>query len=330
MRAAERIARRKRGRSLPVFRFDKTLDVARGVRSFLGLESEHTTAEERAKRAERKERKKRRAQQRMPDQEVGNLSDERRDPPPEWLETAHLRQLPDFIVLGTQRGGTTSLYRYLTEHPDVGPAFRKEVHFFERHYEKGLDWYLAHFPMRGEFPVVGEASPNYLFHPDVPERVRQVVPHAKFIVLLRNPIDRAYSHYNMNVKKGFEQFSFEDAVDKERERLSSSEDAASPTWRHYSYLKRGLYVEQLQHWMSVFLREQFLIIKSEDFYEDPGQVLNQTLRYLGLRPWSLASFRAYHLSEYADIDTATRERLVDYFAPYNQQLYALLGHDLGW
>jgi hypothetical protein len=300
------------------------------VRAFLSLKSERIAAEERVKRAERKERKKRRAQRKILDQEVGDLSYKRRDPPPEWLETAYLRQLPDFIVLGTQRGGTTSLYRYLTEHPDIGPAFRKEVHFFERHYEKGLDWYLAHFPMRGEFPVVGEASPNYLFHPDVPERVRQVAPSTRFIVLLRNPIDRAYSHYNMNVKKDFEQLSFENAVDKERERLGSSDDAASLTWRHYSYLKRGLYVEQLQRWMSVFPREQFLIIKSEDFYEAPGQVLNQTLGYLGLRPWSLANFKAYHLSEYADIDTVTRERLVDYFALYNQRLYALLDRDLGW
>jgi hypothetical protein len=300
------------------------------VRALLGLESERLAAEERATRAERKERKKRRAQRKILDQEVGYLSDERRDPPPERLETAHLRQLPDFIVLGTQRGGTTSLYHYLTEHPDIGPAFRKEVHFFERHYEKGLDWYLAHFPMRGEVSVVGEASPNYLFHPDVPERVCKAVPHARFIVLLRNPVDRAYSHYQMKVRRGIETLPFEEALDKERERLSSSNDPASPTWRHYSYLKRGLYVEQLQRWMSVFPREQFLITKSEDFYEDPGQVLNQTLGYLGLRPWSLDSFRAYHLSEYADIDTATRECLVDYFAPYNQQLYAFLGRDFGW
>jgi hypothetical protein len=315
---------------LPVFRFDRTLNVARGVRALLGLESERIAAEERAKRAERKERKKSRAQRKIPDQEVSYLSDKRRDPPPEQLETAHLRQVPDLMVLGTQRGGTTSLYRYLTEHPDIGPAFRKEVHFFERYYEKGLDWYMAHFPMRGEFPVVGEASPNYLFHPDVPERVRKAAPHARFIVLLRNPIDRAHSHYQMKVRRGIETLSFEEALDKERERLSSSDDAASPAWRHYSYLKRGLYVEQLQRWMSVFPREQFLIIKSEDFYEDPGKILNQTLGYLGLRPWTLARFRAHHLSEYADIDTVTYERLVHYFAPYNQQLYALLGHDLGW
>lgn len=315
---------------MPVFRFDKTLGLARGVKAFLGLESDRLVAEERAKRAERQERKKRRAQQKILDQEVGYLSDERRDPPPERLETAHLRQPPDFIIMGTQRGGTTSLYHYLTEHPDIGAAFRKEVHFFDRYYDKGLEWYLAHFPMRGEFPIVGEASPYYLFHPDVPERAREAVPHAKFIALLRNPIDRAYSGYQMKVRRGVETLSFEDAIDKERERLSGSDDPVSLPWRHYSYLKRGLYVDQLKRWMSVFPREQFLILKSEDFYENPGWVLNQTLEYLGLRSWNPASFKAYHLSEYAEVAPATRKRLAEYFAPYNQQLYAFVGRDFGW
>jgi hypothetical protein len=315
---------------LPSFRFDKTLGVARGVKAFLGLEDEYLAIEERAKRAERKERKKRREQRKVRDREVDDLSDERRDPPLERLETAYLRQLPDFIILGTQRGGTTSLYHYLTAHPDIGAAFRKEVHFFDRYYEKGMNWYLAHFPKRGEFPVVGEASPYYLFHPDVPERAREVVPHAKFIVLLRNPIDRAYSGYQMKVRRGIETLSFEDAVDKERERLSGSDDPISLPWRHYSYLKRGLYVDQLKRWMSVFPRERFLILKSEDFYEDPGRVLNQTLEYLGLRPWSPESFKAYHLSEYAEIAPATRKRLREYFAPYNQQLHTFLGRDFEW
>ena len=89
-------------------------------------------------------------------------------------------------------------------------------------------------------------------------------------------------------------------------------------------------MDQVKRWMSVFPREQFLIIKSEDFYKDPGRVLHQTLAYLGLRPWSPASFKAHHLSEYTDMDPATRKRLGEYFAPYNQQLYAFLGCDLGW
>ncbi|MGH3085954.1 MAG: sulfotransferase domain-containing protein, partial [Rubrobacteraceae bacterium] len=293
------------------------------------IRSERRAAREQ-KRAERRKKKENKVQREMVGQEVDYLSNERRDPPRERIETAHLRQLPDFIIIGTQRGGTTSLYRYLTEHPDVGAAFRKEVHFFDRYYEKGMDWYLAHFPVRGEFPVVGEASPYYLLHPEAPERARKAVPHARFIVLLRNPVDRAYSQYHMKVKRGVEPLPFEDAIDKERERLGSTDDPVSLAWRHYSYVERSLYVDQLRRWMNVFPREQFLILKSEDLYEDPQRILHQTQEYLGLRPWSLPGYEAYNLKEYADIDPATRRRLVDYFAPHNQQLYALLGRDLGW
>jgi hypothetical protein len=256
--------------------------------------------------------------------------DEKRDPPPERIATAQQRQLPDFVIIGTQRGGTTSLYRYLTQHPDVGTALRKDVHFFDRYYEKGMDWYLAHFPVRGETPVVGEASPYYLFHPDVPERALGAIPCAKFIALLRNPIDRAYSHYHMKVKRGVESLSFEDAIDKERERLSSSDDPISMVRRHYSYIERGLYIDQIKRWMTLFPREQFLIIKSEDFYSEPERIFSQVLAFLEVRPWNPINLKAYHLAEYLDMNSATRTRLGEYFAPYNRQLYAFLGRDLGW
>src|SRR3712207_6690007 len=125
--------------------------------------------------------------------------DEKRDPPPERIATAQQRRLPDFVIIGTQRGGTTSLYHYLSKHPEVLPALRKEIHFFDLNFDRGLDWYLAHFARQDQPGLVGEASPLYMFHRDVPERVRRVLPNAKFIALLRNPVDRAYSQYQMNL-----------------------------------------------------------------------------------------------------------------------------------
>ncbi len=313
---------------MPIFRFDKASGIARSVKALLNPKNgnrqgavpdvdQHENRTGTSKHAQRHASEYRK--------KIKN-----RDPPLERIETAHLRQLPDFVIIGTQRGGTTSLYRYLTAHPDIGSALRKEVHFFDRYFEKGMNWYLANFPVRGEAPVVGEASPYYLFHPDVPERARSVVPHAKFIALLRNPVDRAYSQYQMRVRKGLEPLSFEDAIDKEHERLSSSDDPSSLTWRYYSYVKRGLYVDQLERWMSVFPREQFLILKSEDLYSDPERILHRTLAFLGLQPWSPENFKAHHLIGYSDMDPATRERLAEYYAPYNQQLYAFLDEDLGW
>jgi hypothetical protein len=259
-----------------------------------------------------------------------NAPEEERDPPRERIETAHLRQYPNFIIVGTQRGGTTSLYRYLTAHPEIGQASRKEVHYFDRYYENGHDWYLAHFPERGEYRLVGEASPYYVFHPEVPERILVAVPHAKFILLLRNPVDRAYSQYQMKVERGLETLSFAEAIEREPERLAATDDPLAPAWRHHSYLARGVYVDQIKRWFEYFPRDQFLIIKSEDFYAEPVQILHHTQAFLGVESHSPAALKVYHQAEYAEMDPPMRQRLADYFAPHNHQLYDLLGRDFRW
>src|SRR5438067_227401 len=134
------------------------------------------------------------------------------------------RLLPDFLIIGTQRGGTTSLYHYLKTHPCVESATTSDTHFFDKKFSKGLGWYRGHFPtwmekyyaqMRGQRFVTGEASSSYLFHPHVPKRVVQVLPHVKLIVLLRNPVDRAYSQYYHAIELGHETLSFEEAIASE-------------------------------------------------------------------------------------------------------------------
>jgi hypothetical protein len=255
---------------------------------------------------------------------------EKGSPPRRWLKTARQRQFPDFIIIGTQRGGTTSLYEYLTAHPDVGAAYRKEVHFFDRHFGKGIDWYRAHFPLAGEFSVVGEASPYYLFHPSVPERLHEVIPAVKLIALLRNPVDRALSQYHMKVSRGLESLTFEDAIQRESERLSASDNPMGAAWRHHSYLARGRYAEQLLRWLRVFPRVQLLILKSEDLFAEPQRVLGQVQHYLGLGPHTPAQFTLHHKATYSAMDAATRQRLEEYFAPHNRTLYALLGCDFAW
>ena len=148
--------------------------------------------------------------------------------------------MPDFLIIGTQRGGTTSLYNYLLARPQIAAATRKEVHFFDNNFHRGIPWYRAHFPsliqgdmaetIRGQRFITGEASPYYLFHPHAPARAALVVPKAKLIVLLRNPVDRAYSHYCRMVKKGRETLSFEDALAQEeiRTRGEGQRLAADP------------------------------------------------------------------------------------------------------
>ncbi len=212
--------------------------------------------------------------------------------------TSPLRLLPDFLVIGTQRGGTTSLYHYLEELPCIVPATTKEIHFFDRRFDKGLAWYRGHFPtriarqyeqrFRKRAFVTGEASPSYLFHPHVPRRIAKALPHVKLIVLLRNPVDRAYSQYYHAVELGLETLPFEAAIKDEEERtarerakIMQDEHYESYAFKHLSYLSRGIYVDQLQTWMSLFPREQFLILKSEEFYADPGSSVKQVLDLSG-------------------------------------------------
>lgn len=247
------------------------------------------------------------------------------------IQTAHQRSLPDFIIIGAQKGGTTSLYRYLNQHPAVDVALHGEIHFFDRSFANGIDWYLAQFPLRDAAKIVGEKSPNYLYHPKVPRRLRAAIPNVKLIALLRNPIDRAYSQHQMNVKKGGEPLTFEEAIAREPDRLSRDSDLLSREWRLASYLTRGRYAEQLQHWWDVFPRDQLLIIKSEEFYATPEETYLRTLAFLNLPPWRLPQYRVHqYWGESEPMRPETRARLATYFAPHNRRLYDLLGRDLGW
>jgi hypothetical protein len=255
---------------------------------------------------------------------------EERNPRDRRIGSARRRQLPGFIIIGAQRGGTTSLYNYLTDHPQVGAATRKEVHFFDRYFEKGIDWYRAHFPKRGEFAIVGEASPYYLFHPEAPQRICTAMPGAKCIALLRNPIDRAYSHYHFKVAKGLETLPFAEAVEREPERLEASDDPMGPAWRHHSYLARGAYADQIRRWLTVFPSEQLLILQSEEFYREPQRILHLTQDFLGVDRHEPRQFTIFHDANYPAMDPDVRRRLTDHFAPLNRELYALLGRDFGW
>jgi len=265
--------------------------------------------------------------------------------------TSPIRLLPDFLIIGTQRGGTTSLYHYLEAHPGIAPATTKEIHFFDRRVNKGLVWYRGHFPtsiekyyveriQRRAF-VTGEASPSYLFHPHAPKRIAKALPQTKLIVLLRNPIDRAYSQYYHSLELGYETLPFEEAIEgeeertaREREKILKDKSYESYAYKHLSYLTRGIYVDQLRVWMELFPREQFLILKSEDFYADPAASLKQVLNFLNLPEMDTQvrkkEYKQYNNTTYSKMDPALRKRLVEYFKPHNARLYDFLGVDFGW
>ncbi|NIQ15891.1 MAG: sulfotransferase, partial [Candidatus Dadabacteria bacterium] len=138
--------------------------------------------------------------------------------------TGFMHILPNYLIIGGQKCGTNSLYAYLANHPNVRPALTKEIRFFDKYYQRGINWYKVCFPFKFDQNlhkgsiIAGEATERYLEYPHAPKRVREALPHVKLILLLRNPVDRAYSHYSMRFKAGKEKLSFEDAIDKENER----------------------------------------------------------------------------------------------------------------
>ena len=274
--------------------------------------------------------------------------------------TSPLRLMPTFLIIGTQKGGTSSLYKYLVQHPQIAPALVKEIHFFDNHtraynFGKGMVWYRSHF-LYGfqniltslifkQNIVTGEATPDYIFDPNAPRRVAEHLPKSKLIVLLRNPIDRAYSHYLHNVRAsksydpGRETLSFEDAIAKEEERLKGEKEKLlqdpsyfSYNYLHYSYLSKGVYVDQLKNWFELFPKENFLILKSEDFFANPPEIFNQVLEFLNLQKWELLEYKAYNTRKKDEVglNPSTRAFLKDYFQPYNQSLCQLTGIDFDW
>ena len=246
--------------------------------------------------------------------------------------------LPGFVILGAQRGGTTSLYRYLASHPQVRHAKRKEVHYFDTHYGHGLDWYTEHFAADlapGE--ITGEASPYYLYHPAVPARLRAAVPDAKLIAMLRNPVDRAYSHYLGKHRRRYDALSFEDALDAEEERLAGEEErlltddaAVSHNHQQFSYASRGDYAEQLERWFAAFPREQVLVLESEAFFRRTPEVLAEVQAFLGLPHAELDTGEVHHKRRYEPMRPETRARLEARFAEPNERLAALLGTRFSW
>jgi hypothetical protein len=253
--------------------------------------------------------------------------------------TSAARPLPDFLILGAQKAGTTALYAYLRRHPSIAGPSWKEVSFFDRHWPRGVAWYRGNFPnlARTRGKLVGEASPSYLFHPLGPERVREVVPEARLVALVRNPVDRALSHYHHEVALGREPLPFEEALEAEEERLRgeverlvSEPSYFSKEWWSHTYKARGRYAEQLERWLAVFPREQLLVVPSDDLSDDPAGTHARVLEFLGAPPHRLDAYPRVYERQYEAMDPATRERLAAEFEEPNRRLYKLLGRDLGW
>lgn len=242
---------------------------------------------------------------------------------------------PDFMIIGSPRCGTTSLYRYLTSHPQILPAAVKEVCYFSEHFAQNLTWYQSHFPPQFATTkfMAGEATPTYLNHPDAAQRIFTTFPNTKFIIILRNPVNRTLSHYEMWVRRGTEKRSFSAVIHSELEQLADATEADLEKgcyWKRCEYLDKSLYVYKIKHWMTLFPKEQFLILQSETFYANPATTLKQVFDFLNLPPYSLPEYPKYNGANYQGISESIQQQLTKYFQPHNQKLKDYLNQEFSW
>lgn len=251
--------------------------------------------------------------------------------------------LPDFMIIGAMKCGTSSLFHYLAAHPNVASSKPKEVHYFDDHYDSGLRWYRKHFPSRlskvGKDAIrCGEASPYYLFDPEVPARVHATLPDVRLIAMFRDPVARAYSHFHHATGNGLDDRTFEEAIDAELAyRASGGSEPLHPTHepafaqRRLQYLGRGLYAEQLSRWLEVFPAERILSLRSEDMFADPLAVYNAALEHLALPAFEPKKFKQRNIGKYKDpVAPATRDRLQAFYEPHVRALESMLGRAMEW
>lgn len=261
--------------------------------------------------------------------------------------------LPDFAILGAQKAGTTALYDYLSLHPGILPSRVKEVHFFDRYEsrEKGLSWYTSYFPNErrkeiergrlGYSPLSGEATGAYLFHPQVPRLFRDLSEKTTFspklIVLLRDPVWRALSHYQHNRRrKNREDLSFHDAVLAEDDRISADIERLHKDYNFqpaslmtYSYASRGLYMEQIERWLNYFPKHSFLFLSSSELKQNPKVTVESVFSFLGLPSFDIGMVEGKHVAEYKrEIDSKTMTYLYRKVSQDSARLFEFLGRDL--
>lgn len=258
------------------------------------------------------------------------------------------RVLPDFIIVGAQKAGTTSLHHYLQQHPRILPPSSKEVHFFDTNYALGLDWYRGFFARArtkqalearlGESVLTFEASPYYMYHPLAIERMAADLPGVKAIAMLRNPIERTWSHYWHEHRKGQDELSLADAIEREPERLAgeaarirAEPDYFSYAHNHFSYLDRSRYAPQVERLFQVLGRDNVCLVKSEAFFADPAAETERVFAFLGLPPAEGIDYAPQNVGSYGDrISPDTVARLHAIFEDDYRRLRTLAGPQFDW
>ncbi|MCJ8294463.1 MAG: sulfotransferase domain-containing protein [Colwellia sp.] len=259
--------------------------------------------------------------------------------------TASQRVLPNCLIIGAQKAGTSSLYHYLVQHPQAHKSLKKEIHYFDGGLQEtkdtflqGENWYRYHFPLKSDMKkndISIDATPMYLFNPLAPARIKKLLPKAKLIILLRNPVERAISHYFHVQRHGFEELEIEEAMAQEEPRLKEikqSENYKDPAFRLYSYQHRGLYLEQIKRYQALFNDKQLLILSSDDLFQHPKNSLKQVFRFLDIDDsYQVADLKSQNVGNNKEkVPAETYQRLQEYFQQANKELFQHIKKDYPW
>ena len=265
--------------------------------------------------------------------------------------TSRLRQLPDFIIIGAGRAGTTALYSYLIQHPLIAAASTDnnesvaDLHFFEYIISNNIQWYKSHFPIlfsksnkhKNSF-ITGEYTSTYMYHPDVPKRIFNLLPKIKLIVILRNPIDKVYSTYQQQFRFGEYTTSFEDTINAEFRRIDLNKDFPELNSNNYDFenfvaqniIRHGVYADYLETWLKIFDRKQILILNSDDLKKSTKETLRRVFNFLNVSNYDIKDTSQVNVGKYPTINKITRKKLIEFFKPHNQRLNKLLDTEFNW
>ena len=258
--------------------------------------------------------------------------------------TSPFRVLPDFFVIGPGRTGSTSLYHYLDQHPSLSKSAYDELGFFDVNFHLGLHWYRSLFPSiftkyriksKTNFFMTYDVTPSYIRRPWNARRIKNLFPNTKLIVILRNPVDRAYSHYKLLNRVFGEVRSFDEIIKEEMNNISkwnvdSKDDNYFATKVEKSILARGFYAEQLSIWFELFSKNQILIVSSEKLLSDTKNTVNDIFKFLNLPQFKIPNTEKVNVSPPSKMNPETRKLLIDFFRPYNQELDKFLNLDFKW
>lgn len=262
--------------------------------------------------------------------------------------TSAARMTPEFIVVGGQRCGTTSLFKNIAEHPQVlRPAVDKGIDWFTLHYDRDESWYRSHFPVervarlrtrRYGRPVAFEACTYYMFHPFAIERLATTYPDVKIVAMLRDPVERAFSAYKHELARGFETVvDFGEALAREDSRLAGEIERMradvtyeSHAHRHHAYRRRGQYAEQLERIFKFFPRERVHVVESEAYFAEPEREYAALLEFLDIGSFQPAAFDRHNARPSSPMPGDTREFLTTHYAPHDEMLGDLLGRRPRW